>query len=275
MTSALALTLLLAGPTSAKEIQWEKNFDKAMKKAEERNMPVMIDFWAEWCGFCHRLDRTTYVDPEVTGKAQNFVAVKINTEGSRREREVVERYKVHSLPTILFVSPGGLQVWRVNSFVGPGRFPFIMDEALEAAQRVHAWEDELARNPNDAGALASIGHHLFQQECYEQSGEYLGHAAHFDSARPVDERRTTRLLLAILQNVKRQFAQAESLLKEALTLNPEGEDQPKLLFFLGRTYVSWGRHEMGVATMQVIVREHPRSPIAQRAQETLVTLERK
>ena len=65
-----------------------------------------------------------------------------------------------------------------------------------------------------------------------------------------------------------------TLIKEALSLDPQGEDQPRLLFFLGQTYVSWGRHEMGMETMQVIVREHPRSPIARKAQETLVILGR-
>ncbi len=274
MTTVLALTLLLAGPSSAKGIQWEKNFDSAMKKAEEHNKPVIIDFWAEWCGWCHRLDRTTYVDPLVAAKAQNFVAVKVDTEGSRREMEVVERYKVNSLPTILFLSPRGLQVSRVSTFMGPGRFPFTMDKALEAARRVSAWEGELERNPDDAGALLSIGQHLFEQECYAESEEYLARAARHDGDRPVHERRQTRLLLALVQSVQRRFAEAETLIKEALSLDPQGEDQPKLLFFLGQTYVSWGRHEMGMETMQVIVREHPRSPIARKAQETLVILGR-
>ena len=275
MTSALALTLLLAGATSAKSIEWEKNFDQAMEKAAEQGKPVLVDFWAEWCGWCHRLDRTTYVDPVVVAKAQDFVAVKINTEGSDREREVAQRYRVHSLPTILFLSPGGLQVWRVNSFMGPGRFPFTMDEALEASGRVGTWEAGLASDSGNAGALFSIGRHLFEQECYAESEEYLARAARNDENAPVDERRQTRLLLAVLQNAQRRFAEAESLIKEALGLDPKSEDQPKLLFFLGRTYVSWGRHQMGVETMQVIVREHPGSPVAPKAQEALTALERR
>ena len=56
---------------------------------------------------------------------------------------------------------------------------------------------------------------------------------------------------------------------------PKASDQPKLLYFLGRTYVRWGRHEMGVQTMEVIVREHPQSPAAQKARETLFILEQK
>ena len=85
MTSALALALVLAGPAPATGIQWEKSFDHAMELAAEQDKPVMVDFWADWCGWCHRLDRTTYVDPVVGAKAKNFVAVKVNTEGSRRE----------------------------------------------------------------------------------------------------------------------------------------------------------------------------------------------
>jgi len=276
MTSALVLTLLLVGPTpAAKGIQWEKSFDEAMKKAEEHDKPVLVDFWAEWCGFCHRLNRTTYVDPVVGKMAQDFVAVKVNTEGSRHELEIAKRYRIHSLPTILFLSPRGRQVWRVNSFIGPGRFPYVMDKALQAARRVSAWEMALEQNPDDAGAAFALGQHLWSQECYEESEELLVHAAANDGDRPAHERRSTRLLLAILQNAQRRFAEAESLIKEALSLDPQGADQPKLLFMLGRTYVSWGRHEQGMQTMEVIVREHPQSPIAQRARETLVILERK
>jgi thioredoxin-like negative regulator of GroEL len=275
MTSALALSLLLAAPAPSEGIVWEKKFDKAMEQAREADKPVMVDFWADWCGWCHRLDRTTYVDPVVAAKAENFVTVKVNTEGGRREVEVVETYKVHNLPTILFLSSRGRQVMRVNGFQGPGRFPHTMDRALEAARRVSAWEDAIEEDPGDAAALFALGEHLFEQDCYEESHELLAQAAAHDRKRPTQERRRTRFLLAILQHVQRQFAEAEVMIKEALSIDPQAPDQPQLLYILGRTYVQWGRRAEGVATMQVIVREYPQSPMAQKARETLFRLEQK
>jgi TolA-binding protein len=83
------------------------------------------------------------------------------------------------------------------------------------------------------------------------------------------------MLLAIIEHVTRNFGEAEKLVKEALALDPNVEDQPKLLFVLGRTYVSSGRQAEGVATFEVIVRQYPQSPIAQKARETLVNLGRR
>lgn len=280
MSSALALSLLLAG--AAREappplpppptIKWEKNFDEALKKARKAGKPVIVDFWADWCAWCHRLDKNTYADPWVARKAQDFVAVKVNTEGSRKDVDVAVRYHVNSLPTVVFLSPEGRQLFRMNGYQGPGQFPRTLEGALQAARTVMSWEDALARDPDDPRALLALGSHLFDQEYFDESRELLQKAVSRDGEAGLDERRRARMLLAIIEHVIRNFGEAERLVKEALSLKPGPEDQPKLLFVLGRTYLSSGRQAEGVATFEVIVREYPQSPAAAKARESLVNL---
>jgi thioredoxin-like negative regulator of GroEL len=279
MTPVLALSLLLAGaaretpaPSSPPSIKWEKNFAEALKKAKKAGKPLIVDFWADWCGWCHRLERTTYADPWVVRKAQDFVAVRVNTEGSRKELDVAVRYHVTSLPTIVFLSPEGRQVSRLNGFQGPGQFPRTLEGALEVARSVISWEDAAARQPDDPRAFLALGTHLYEQEYFDEAREMLQKAVARDAAAGPDERRQARMLLAIIEHVSHNFAEAEKLLKEALTLPPDPDDEPKLLFVLGRTQVSSGRPAEGMATFEEIVRQFPQSPIAAKARETLVNM---
>ena len=280
MSSALALSLLLAGAARVAPpplpppptIKWEKNFDEALKKARGAGKPVIVDFWADWCAWCHRLDKNTYADPWVARKAQEFVAVKVNTEGSRKEIDVAVRYHVTSLPTVVFLSPEGRQLFRLNGYQGPGQFPRTLEGALQAARTVMSWEEALARDPDDPRALLALGSHLFDQEYFDESRHLLQKAVSRDVEAELDERRRARMLLAIIEHVTRNFGEAERLVKEALSLQTGPEDQPKLLFVLGRTYLSSGRQAEGVATFEVIVREYPQSPAAAKARESLVNL---
>jgi len=272
---SLFLAASAAQPATAApppRIKWEKSFDEALKRASKAGKPVVVDFWAEWCTWCERLEQNTYADPTVVQKALDFVAVRVNTEGSRKEIDVAVRYHVASLPTIVFLSPEGRQLGRVNGFQGPGQFPRTLDAVQAIARRVMGWEESLRGNPDDPRALGALGAHAYDQQYFEDARELLERAAAADADEPVEDRRRTRMLLAILDNMDRNYAQAEKLVKEALALGPRGQDDPKLLFVLGRTYVSWGRHAEGVATMEIIVREYPQSPIAQKAKETLVNL---
>jgi thiol:disulfide interchange protein DsbD len=270
----LAVLLLTSGP-AAGGIRWEKSFDEALKRAKATRKPILVDFWADWCGWCHRLDKTTYVDPAVVRKAEEFVAVKVNTEGSAKDTEVALRYDVQSLPTIVFLTPEGRQIQRLNGFQGPGQFPHTLDQALDAARRVLALEEALERDPNDARALASLGQHLFDQEFYEESRELLYRSLKVDQDQPPPGRRKVRMLLAIIQNYDRKYAEAEALLKGALKIKPVGDDEPKLLFVLGRTYASWGRRDEAQKTMQIILHDHAGSAMAEKARETLMALDRK
>ncbi len=115
--AALSLALVLSAPgpsqaAGAQRVRWERGIDEAVKAARQAQKPIMVDFWAEWCSWCRRLDLTTYRDPLVVRLLGDFVALKVNTEGTPREQAFAARYDVTSLPTIAFFSPEGRPLLR-------------------------------------------------------------------------------------------------------------------------------------------------------------------
>ncbi len=277
MIRAFTLALLFAGtPLLAGEgIRWERDFQTAMRRAAASGKPIVIDFWAEWCGWCKRLDETTYIDSVVVKLSKRFVAVKVDTEGSPDEVAIAIQYGVTSLPTIAFLSPSGRQLLRVTGYQGPGKFPRTLEKALLVAERIGKWEKRLSRHPNDAESLHNIGLHVFEQSFYDESRELLYRAAQLDKKRPVKERKLNRLLLGVVQTYDRRYAMAEELFSEALRLEPRGEPDAKILYFLGRAYLKWGRELDAKKVMLQILKEHEHNPVADKARSTLASLRRR
>ena len=65
---------------TAVDIQWlDWNAAVAARKTEPK--PLIIDVYTDWCGWCKRMDATTFKEPEVAAYiAKNFYAVKLNAE---------------------------------------------------------------------------------------------------------------------------------------------------------------------------------------------------
>lgn len=275
----LAVALLLTGgpsPTSPRAIHWERSFEDALKKARKTGKPVLVDFWADWCGWCHRLDQTTYVDPEVVRLADDFVAVKVNTEGDPREAEVAARYDIESLPTILFLSPNGRPILRVNGFQGPGQFPRSMEKARETGAKVIAWEGKVEQKPADGSALAGLAVHLFDQESYDESRVMLRKAVLADAGLEPTSRKQIRLLLGIIESYNGQYVEAETALREGLAVRPASDEyDPKILYMLGKTYAKSGKREEARMVWEQILSKFPGSPLARKAREALYLLTKK
>lgn len=86
----------------------------ALSKARAERKLVMVDVYAEWCGWCKKLDREVFTDARVASALRNVVSIRMDAD---REERLAEQYRIDSLPTLLFLDPSGKVVKSVSGFV--------------------------------------------------------------------------------------------------------------------------------------------------------------
>jgi putative thioredoxin len=151
----------------------ERTFDQEVI-ARSREAPVVVDFWAPWCGPCRTLGPTL---ERLAAEAKGaWVLAKVNVDENQR---LAQAFRVQSIPAVVAVHQGKV----VDQFVGAlpesqvrawlKRFvPEQGGSLLEAAQALEASDPDgaidryrllLGEEPENAEALFALGRLLLLQ----------------------------------------------------------------------------------------------------------------
>ena len=140
----LSLSFVGIGTAQAQEqIQWMK-FEEAIAANEKNPKMILVDVYTDWCGWCKKMDKETFTDPQVIAHFQkNFYAVKLNAEDTKRkfsfmgrtftEAEMAASMRVNSYPNFVVIEPGLQNIAQLPGYRGPEDFLAGLSELVQKA----------------------------------------------------------------------------------------------------------------------------------------------
>ncbi len=99
----------------------DETFDEQVLNAD---VPVLIDFWAEWCGPCKAL--TPVIEDLAEEYGDKIKVCKVNTDANR---EISVRFSISAIPTVMLFTNGEIR----EKFVGlrnKKEFQAILDRVI-------------------------------------------------------------------------------------------------------------------------------------------------
>ncbi|OQY59663.1 MAG: hypothetical protein B6245_05615 [Desulfobacteraceae bacterium 4572_88] len=97
-------------------IKWY-SYDDGMARAKETHKKVFLNFYADWCGFCKKMDNGTFKDSAVVDYLQkNFISIKVNSD---KQKEIAASYYVRGLPTSWFLADDGEKISSLPRYSPP------------------------------------------------------------------------------------------------------------------------------------------------------------
>jgi thioredoxin-related protein len=115
-----------------------------LKLAAEKRKPVVMDFYADWCGWCRKMEAEVFTDREVAAKLRDdFICIRLHTDRNYEEtikyknhvlnkQEFAAMLGVRGLPTVVFLDREGGLITKIPGYINKSTFlpllSYIKDE---------------------------------------------------------------------------------------------------------------------------------------------------
>ena len=122
--------------------------DAAFQKAViENTLPVIVDFWAPWCGPCRMV--APILDKVAKENAGRLIVAKVNTD---ENQEWAGKYGVQGIPTMLMLKDGKI----VHRQVGALPEPMLKDTVKQFLEVCEAQKSLNLSKEKEVGDVANL-----------------------------------------------------------------------------------------------------------------------
>ncbi|MGH8033972.1 MAG: thioredoxin family protein, partial [Lysobacterales bacterium] len=124
-----------ASQTPFRRIKSVQELDEAISQANAQGRGVMLDFYADWCVECLRMERNTFHEPQVQDLLNDLQPLQADvTDNDDIDRELMQKFGIIGPPATLFFDRQGEEMkdWRLVGYFDPEEFSRHLESVLSA-----------------------------------------------------------------------------------------------------------------------------------------------
>jgi len=136
-TAASEAPIQIAGLSP--RVSW-KDFGAGLELAGAESKPIFVVFETNWCGYCKKMNRSTFKDPGVVERLNELVAIKIDAEDAKKVngysgRELASRYGVAGYPALMMLGPRGEVRSRTSGYLDARDFLAWVEDGVNGGSK--------------------------------------------------------------------------------------------------------------------------------------------
>lgn len=124
---------------------WHHRSGEAFAAARQSGKPVLVDLYAQWCGWCKTMEREVFTQEKFRVYAERFVLLRVDVEDGGAGSDLQRRFMADSLPTLLLLDPKQSLLGKIEGYMEADRLIARLDSELRAYDLfLAAYDDALA-----------------------------------------------------------------------------------------------------------------------------------
>lgn len=274
--AGVLITAALSIPAAATESGvWLSSLSTARSEAVKTGKLILVDLYAEWCGWCKVLEREVFNNPKFIAAAKEYVLLRVDVEDRAEGSMLQSRFEANSLPTTLLLDSDLVLVGEIQGFLPVDSFlAQILTEKQEHGRLLALYER--ARAGKDSKLLLSVAKELHLRGDGKRAAPLYERLADAPSASP-SNLPWLRYWQADALRLAGQHDQALAAMdqaRRAANAGPNAEVIEALDLLRMRIARDSGQCQRAIDAANAFLAAHPKSEYRSFARETLRELQR-
>jgi thiol-disulfide isomerase/thioredoxin len=260
-------TFATARAGTGEEIAWQTDYHVALELAKRTGKPLLIEFWAIWCGPCKVLDREVWPDPKVVALSRKFVCVAVDVD---KDRATTGLYQATAIPAIILADPWGNVLNRHRGILHASALARMMEVIPDNFSEISEWNAALAEDGQHGLALLRIGEFYRRLKIMDLSNDYLKRALKSKAAAEDLELRESALVMLGLNYLRlKKYDDGRKTFEQCLKEVPQGSQGDIALLGLSAAELFQGKIPEAEKTIEQLRVKYPSSEALKKAEENL------